>query len=47
MRYGYLTSPDVDFNLINDDESTTYEEKILDIYSGKWLDAVKSEIDSM
>ena len=46
MRYGYLTSPDVDLNLIKDDEPTTYEEKIFDIYFGNWLDAVKSEIDS-
>src|SRR6516165_8727941 len=38
-RYGYLISPHVDVNLIEDDEPTTYEEAILDVDSGKWLDA--------
>ena len=46
-RYGYLISLDVDINLIEEDEPTTYEEAILDINSGKWLEAMKSEMDSM
>src|SRR6516165_4455936 len=37
----------VDVNLIEDDEPTTNEEAILDIDFGKWLDAMKSEMDSM
>src|SRR6516162_5228628 len=46
-RYGYLISPHVDVNLIEDNEPTTYEEAILDIDYGNWLDAMKSEMDSM
>ena len=37
----------MDVNLIEDDEPSTYEEAILDINSLKWLEAMKSEIDSM
>ena len=46
-RYGFLISPYVDVNLIEENEPTTYEEAILDVNSDKWLEAMKSEIDSM
>ena len=46
-RYGYLISPHVDINLIEDNEPTTYEEAIQDIDSALWQEAMKSEMDSM
>ena len=45
-RYGFLISPHVDINLIEDDEPATYEEAIQNINSALWQEAMKSEMDS-
>ena len=46
-RYGFLISPHVDINFIEDNEPATYEEAIQDIDSSLWQEAMKSEMDSM
>ena len=46
-RYGFLISPHVDINLIEEDEPAKYEEAIQDIDSALWQEAMKSEMDSM
>ena len=46
-RYGFLISPYVDVNLIEEDEPAMYEEAIQDIDSTLWQVATKFEMDSM
>ena len=46
-KYGFLISKQKDVLLIEDDEPTTYDESLNSSKSDKWLEAMKSEIDSM
>src|SRR5262249_24233818 len=46
-RYEFLISEDKDVFLVEENEPTSYKEAISDIDSIKWLEAMKSEMDSM
>ncbi|KAK2372365.1 secreted RxLR effector protein [Trifolium repens] len=46
-RYGYLITEQGDVLLMDQDEPVTYQEAITGPESEKWLEAMKSEIDSM
>ena len=46
-RYGWLVTQDEEVLLIEDDEPSTYEEAVASNDSEKWLEAMKSEMDSM
>ncbi|KAK2448130.1 secreted RxLR effector protein [Trifolium repens] len=46
-RYGYLITEQGDVLLMGQDEPVTYQEAITGPESEKWLEAMKSEIDSM
>ena len=46
-RYGFLISKQKNILLIENDEPTTYEESLNSSKSDQWLNAMKSEIDSM
>lgn len=46
-RYGYLISQEGDVLLMDQDEPVTYTEAITGPESKKWLEAMKSEMDSM
>ena len=46
-RYGFLMTQHGDVLVYQDDEPTTYAEAVSDPYSAKWLEAMKSEMDSM
>ena len=50
-RYGFLNEQDFESYLVgatdHGDDPRTYEDAILDKDSGRWLEAMKSEIDSM
>ena len=46
-RYGFLVTDNHDVLLVDQNEPTTYQEAMLDIDSEKWLEAMKSEIQSM
>lgn len=46
-KYGSLVSEDNDMMIIEDDESTNYEDVLLDVDSQKWLEAMKSEMESI
>ena len=46
-RYGFLISEQKDVLLIENDESTTYEESLNSSEFVQWLNAKKSEMDSM
>ena len=46
-RYGYLISEQGDVLLMDQDEPVTYQEAITGPESEKWLEAMKSEMDSM
>ena len=46
-RYGFLISEQKDVLLIENDEPTTYEESLNSSESDQWLNAMKSEMDSM
>jgi len=46
-RYGYLISKEGDVLLMDQDEPVTYIEDIIGPESEKWLEAMKSEMDSM
>ena len=46
-KYGFLISEHNDVLLIEDDEPTNYEEAMSDIDSKRWLETIKSEMDSM
>ena len=46
-RYGYLISDQGDVLLMDQDEHVTYQKAIIGPGSEKWLEAMKSEMDSM
>ena len=46
-RYGSISKGALDVFLIEENDPLTYKEAMLDIDSGKWQEAMKSEIDSM
>ena len=46
-RYGFIIENDNETSIIQDDDPLTYSEAIMSKDSDKWLDAIKSEIDSM
>jgi hypothetical protein len=46
-RYGFLVTPNEFVLLLDQDEPTTYEEAIRGPDSEKWLEAMKSEMESM
>ena len=46
-RYGFLVTDNHDVLLVDQNEPTTYQEAMLDTDSEKWLEAMKSEIQSM
>ena len=46
-RYGFLVTDDHDVLLVDQNEPTTYQEAMSDPDSEKWLDAMKSEMQSM
>ena len=46
-RYGYLVTQHGDVLVYQDDKPRTYEDAISDPDSIKWLEAMKSEMDSM
>ena len=46
-RYGFLISEQKDVLLIENDEPTTYEESLNSSESNKWINAMKSKMDSM
>ncbi|KAI5442786.1 hypothetical protein KIW84_011708 [Lathyrus oleraceus] len=46
-RYGYLITDQGDVLLMDQDEPVTYQEAITGPKSEKWLEAMKSEMDSM
>ncbi|PKI76919.1 hypothetical protein CRG98_002706 [Punica granatum] len=46
-RYGFLVSQDNDVLLIDNDEPTTYAEAVIGPDSEKWLEAMRSEMESM
>ena len=46
-RYGFLISEQKDVLLIENDEPTTYEESMNSSESDQWLNAMKSDMDSM
>ncbi|PNX91167.1 putative retrotransposon Ty1-copia subclass protein [Trifolium pratense] len=46
-RYGFLISEEGDVLLMDQDEPVTYQEAVTGPESAKWLEAMKSEMDSM
>ena len=46
-RYGFLVTDDKTIELVDQDEPTTYHEAMMSPYSKKWLQAMKSEMQSM
>ena len=46
-RYGFLISPHVDINLIEEDEPATDDKAVQGTDSALWQEAMKSEMDSM
>ena len=46
-RYEFLVTDNHDVFLVDKNEPTTYQEAMLDLDSEKWLEAMKSEIQSM
>ena len=47
MRYGFLITDDNDVLIVDQSEPTSYQEAIYSPDSEKWLEAMKSEIQSM
>ena len=47
MRYGFLINDDNDVLIVDQSEPTSYQEAINSFDSVKWLEAMKSEIQSM
>ena len=47
LRYRFIIENDNTTHIIENDELTTYSKAILSSDSDKWLNAIKSEIDSM
>ena len=46
-RYGFLVTDDKTIELVDQDEPTTYHEAMMSPDSEKWLQAMKSEMQSM
>ena len=46
-RYGFLVTDDKTIELVDQDEPTTYQEAMMSPDSEKWLQAMKSEMQSM
>ncbi|KAK8538777.1 hypothetical protein V6N12_034485 [Hibiscus sabdariffa] len=46
-RYGFLVTTDGDVILVEQDEPETYQEAVASLDSEKWLEAMRSEMDSM
>ncbi|KAK8696495.1 hypothetical protein V6N13_001629 [Hibiscus sabdariffa] len=46
-RYGFLVTTHGDVILVDQDEPKTYQEAVLSPDSEKWLEAMRSEMDSM
>ncbi|KAL4376280.1 hypothetical protein GQ457_02G023460 [Hibiscus cannabinus] len=46
-RYGFLVTTHGDFILVDQDEPKTYQEALASPDSEKWLEAIRSEMDSM
>ncbi|KAK8562192.1 hypothetical protein V6N12_049239 [Hibiscus sabdariffa] len=46
-RYGFLVTTHGDVILVDQDEPKTYQEAVTSTDSGKWLEAMRSEMDSM
>ncbi|KAK9045981.1 hypothetical protein V6N11_051884 [Hibiscus sabdariffa] len=46
-RYGFLVTTHGDVILVNQDEPKTYQEAVTSLDSEKWLEAMRSEMDSM
>ena len=47
LRYGFIIEYDNTTHIIENDDPTTYSEAVMSSDSDKWLNAMKSEIDSM
>ncbi|KAL4308714.1 hypothetical protein GQ457_01G020980 [Hibiscus cannabinus] len=47
LRYGFLVTTHGDVILVNEDEPKTYQEAVSSPDSEKWLEAMRSETDSM
>ena len=46
-RYGFLVTDDKTIELVDQDEPTTYHEAMMSLDSERWLQAMKSEMQSM
>ena len=46
-RYGFLVTEDKTIEVVDQDEPTTYHEAMMSLDSKKWLQAMKSEMQSM
>ena len=46
-RYGFLVTDDKSIELVDQDESTTYHEVMMSLDYEKWLQAMKSKMQSM
>ena len=47
LRYGFVIENDNTSHIIENDEPTSYLEAVMSSDSDKWLNAMKSEMDSM
>ena len=47
MRYGFLITDDNDVLIVDQSEPTSYQEALNSLNSEKWLEAMKSEMQSM
>ena len=47
MRYGFLITNDNNMLIMDQSEATSYQEAINSPHSEKWLEAMKSEMQSM
>ena len=47
LRYGFVIENDNTSHIIENDDPTTYSEAIMSSDSDKWLNAMKSEMDSL
>ena len=47
LRYDFIIKSDNSINIIQDDDLLTYFEAVISRDSDRWLEAMKSEMDSM
>ena len=47
LRYGFVIGNDKEINIIEDNDLLTYSEAVMSRDFGRWLEATKSEMDSM